>query len=226
MSKEQEITFEEFAKSMADLEFSEEELKSMWNKNSIEKGEEEEKKEEDEESYEDMEKSLNKMKADMEAYEEKMKAKKPVTKSEEEDIFKAELGEIEKSFGEKVEAYKEEIEKSFSDKFDEMSDMIKSLQEDLEKMGNETPIAKSSGINYGAIIEKAQHGIEEDGVKVMSQKVNKADLLKSLEECWEETSGKEIQKSFENSIYNLSNMGEITKEAKGYLETKKGIKVI
>lgn len=232
MSKDNE-RFEEFEKALKDLDlgFSDEEIKGMY----VEKSEKEDevgKKEEseEEESYEDMQKSCDKMKADLVSYEKKMLAKKPakkeVEKSDEEaDLVKAEIEDLKKSHKEELDVVKSEMEEKYS-KIDELTDLVKSLSESVEKMGDEAPEMKAQHIDYGSVIEKAQGGIEENGITVMSEKVNKDALMKSLEEAWEENQGKEICKAIEVDICNLSNMGGVSDRVKTFLAKEKSIKVV
>ena len=118
-------------------------------------------------------------------------------KSIEDDIQKSFTGQvdaIQKSFDSKVD----EITKSFENKFTSQEEIIKSLRDEVKKIGD-TPLPTKSVIHAANFFEKGI-GSEDVDKKTMSIANDKDDLIKSMEDLLSKSNDDHEKEILSNGI--------------------------
>ena len=229
---------DEILKSLMDtLGLTQEEAESLLIKG--EKVEKEPEKKEDEYS-EDKEKELEKAMKDAEDMYKSYCSKKPamkepetkIEKSEEiskenfnftPDMFKSMMEGINQNFNSKLS----DIEKSLGS-LDTFKQEIASIKEEVSKIGNYTPPAKSIGLTKEVIIEKAMEGgIQQDGKVYMGTKTHKNQIGDILSDMMIEEKNETIQKSIETDLMNfVGGFGSLSDNTKRLVAERKNIVII
>lgn len=192
----------------------------LGNETDIEKAESEKETEEEDKEKEitEEEKAPESSEKELDMEKGKKKPEEKIEKSEEVDIMKsmdARFEEVNSKLTE-VSELKETISK--------MSDLIKSMAGDLEKIGSQPNIMKSvSNFNY---LEKGGQKIDDSGKTILSASSNKEEigevLLKSIE-----SEKDDIMKSqLEGDLMNyIGGGGILSAVSANYLYKEKGIRI-
>lgn len=126
--------------------------------------------------------------------------------------FTSKLSDIEKSLG-AVETLREEIN---------------SIKEEVGKIGQYTPPAKSIGLSKEVIIEKAMEGgIQQDGKTFMSMKAHKNQIGEILSDMMLEEKNELISKSIETDLMNfVGGFGNLSENTKRLVTERKNIVIV
>ena len=226
----------EILKSLMDtLGLSQEEAASLIKSKAVE-----EKKPEDEEYSEDKEKELEKAMNDAIEMHKSYCSKKPDKKEPETKIEKSEKNEDKilqftpdmlksmlEGIGNNFTSKLSDIEKSLGS-IDSLKEEINHIKEEVGKIGNYTPPAKSIGLTKEVVIEKAMDGgIQEDGKTYMSAKAHKNQLGDIISDMLLEEQNETIAKSIETDLYNYTaGFGGLSENTKRLVAERKNIVIV
>ena len=187
------VNLDELRKSLEDLEFSPEEIKSIISKAKAE-AEDAEDDDDDGEGGDD-EGSKDEKEND---------EKEGITKSVDIDILKAIKATNEVQMEKIAARLSETIEKAIESITEKFQEEVDGLQKSIEEIGKQpTP---RRGFSRQSVIEKGGLGEDDDGKKILSVSMQKDDVIKAMEDVIEKSTDENRKGRFEKALLHF-NMG-------------------